>query len=78
MPQLRVKTIAAQNDDDLRYCREVIYADWNRDSIFGTTSPEKVTTLGSAKSANTSILNHTFTIRVPSITAAARWSIWFP
>jgi hypothetical protein len=62
----RLKTIAAQNDDDLRYCREVIYADWNRDSIFNTTTPEKITTLGSAKTANTSVLNHTFTIRVPT------------
>ena len=62
----RLKTVAAQNDDDLRYCRVVIYADWNCDSIFNTTSPEKVTTLGSAKTANTSLLDHTFTVRVPA------------
>ena len=62
----RLKTVAAQNDDDLRYCRQAIYADWNCDSIFGTTSPEKVATLGSAKAANTSILNHTFSVRVPA------------
>ena len=62
----KLKTVAAQNDDDLRYCRVVIYADWNCDSIFNTTSPEKVTTLGSAKTANTSLLDHTFTVRVPS------------
>ena len=62
----RLKTVAAQNDDDLRYCRQAIYADWNCDSIFGTTSPEKVATLGSAKTANTSLLNHTFTVRVPA------------
>ena len=62
----RLKTIAAQNDDDLRYCREVIYADWNCDSIFDSTSSEKVVTLGKAKTENTAILNHTFTIRVPA------------
>ena len=62
----RLKTVAAQNDDDLRYCREVIYADWNCDSIFDSTSNEKAATLGSAKKANTAILNHTFTIRVPA------------
>lgn len=62
----RLKTVAAQNDDDLRYCREVIYADWNCDSIFDQTTNEKVATLGSAKTANTTILNHTFTIRVPA------------
>ena len=62
----RLKTVAAQNDDDLRYCRQVIYADWNCDSIFDSTTNEKVASLGSAKTANTSILNHTFTIRVPS------------
>ena len=62
----RLKTVAAQNDDDLRYCREAIYADWNCDSIFDTTTSEKVATLGNAKTANTNILNHTFTIRVPS------------
>lgn len=62
----RLKTVAAQNDDDLRYCRQVIYADWNCDSIFDSTSSEKVATLGSAKTANTSILNHVFTIKVPS------------
>lgn len=62
----RLKTVAAQNDDDLRYCRQAIYADWNCDSIFDTTTSEKVASLGSAKTANTSILNHTFTIRVPA------------
>lgn len=62
----RLRTVAAQNDDDLRYCREVIYADWNCDSIFDSTSNEKVASLGNARSANTSILNHAFTIRVPS------------
>lgn len=49
-----------------RYCREVIYADWNCDSIFDITSSEKVASLGNAKTANTSILNHTFAIRVPA------------
>jgi hypothetical protein len=62
----RLRTIAAQNDDDLRYCREVIYADWNCDSIFDHTSSEKITSLGKAKTANTEILNHIFTIRVPA------------
>ena len=61
-----LKTVAAQNDDDLRYCREAIFADWNCDSIFDSTTSEKVASLGNAKTDNTSILNHTFYIRVPS------------
>lgn len=62
----RLKTVAAQNDDDLRWCRQVIYADWNCDSIFDSTTSEKVATLGNAKSENTAILNHTFSVRVPA------------
>ncbi len=62
----RLKTVAAQNDDDLRYCREAIYADWNCDSIFDPTSSEKVASLGNAKTENAAILNHTFNIRVPA------------
>jgi hypothetical protein len=61
----RLKTVAAQNDNDLRWCRQAIFADWNCDSIFDTTTSEKVATLGNAKTENTVILNHTFSIRVP-------------
>ena len=64
--KFRIKTVATQNDDDLRWCRQAIYADWNCDSIFDSTTSEKVATLGSAKSENTQLLNHTFSISVPA------------
>lgn len=64
--KFRIRTVATQNDDDLRWCRQAIYADWNCDSIFDSTSSEKVATLGNAKSENTQLLNHTFSITVPA------------
>ena len=64
--KFRIKTVATQNDDDLRWCRQAIYADWNCDSIFDSSAYEKVASLGSAKSENTQLLNHTFSISVPA------------
>ena len=62
----RLRTVATQNDDDLRYCRALLVADWNCDSIFDTTSSEKIAALGDANTANTILLNRTFTVRVPT------------
>ena len=61
----RLQTVATQNGDDLSWCRIGIFADWNCDSIFDTTTNEKITIQGSAKTQNTTLLNRTYTIRVP-------------
>lgn len=60
---LRVKT--TQNDDDLRYCRAALFADWNRDFIFNTEGNELLARRGNANQANTAILNALFSISVP-------------
>lgn len=60
-----LQTVATQNGDDLSWCRIGIFADWNCDSIFDTTTNEKITIQGSAKTQNTTLLNRTYTIRVP-------------
>lgn len=60
------RTVATENDDDLRYCRAALFADWNNDSIFDTTKGEKIGALGTANAGNTALLDHTFTVRVPA------------
>ena len=62
----QLKTVATQNGDDLSWCRVGIFADWNCDSIFDTTTNEKITIQGSAKAQNKALLNKTFTINVPA------------
>ncbi|MBR1733379.1 MAG: DUF4091 domain-containing protein [Alloprevotella sp.] len=61
----RLRTTTAQNDDDLRYCRALLVADWNCDSIFDTTGAEVIARVGSANTANESLLTRTFVVRVP-------------
>lgn len=62
-----LKFKATTNDDDIRYCRMGIYADWNNDSIFAVSegSNEIVAEVGNAKAANTSLLNYSKKITVP-------------
>ena len=62
----KLRTVATQNDDDLRYCRAALFADWNNDSIFDTTGGERLALVGSEKTANTTLLDRTFTVRVPA------------
>ena len=62
----QLKTVATQNGDDLSWCRVGVFADWNCDSIFDTTTNEKITIQGSAKVQNKALLNKTFTINVPA------------
>lgn len=62
----RLRTTADQNEDDLRYCRLGIYADWNGDSVFALAGEEAVTFEGVAKTANTSLLNGNYQITVPA------------
>ena len=66
---VRLKTVATQNDDDLRYCRVALYADWNNDSIFDVGKNERLTTAGSANTANTALLNRTFSFKIPASAA---------
>ncbi|MBR6494661.1 MAG: DUF4091 domain-containing protein, partial [Prevotella sp.] len=61
----RLKTVATENNDDLRWCRVGIFADWSCDSIFDTTTNEKIGVYGNATSENKTLLNRTYTIRVP-------------
>lgn len=59
-------SVANQNDDDLRYCRLLVVADWTGDSIFDTSTAEKIVALGSANTANTALLDRRITVRVPA------------
>ena len=60
---LRVKT--TQNDDDMRYCRAALFADWNRDFVFNTEGNELLGRKGNANQANSTLLNALFSISVP-------------
>ncbi len=59
----RLNTKPTTNDDDLRWCRSALFADWNSDFIFSPT--ELVGRAGSKESGNTSLLSHTYRITVP-------------
>lgn len=61
----RIRTTAAQNDDDMRYCRLGIFADWNGDSVFALTGDEAVARVGSAEAANTALLTGNYLVNVP-------------
>jgi hypothetical protein len=57
--------VPTTNDDDIRYCRVALFADWNNDSIFDVKSNELVARVGAANVANNQLLNYTFTVKVP-------------
>ncbi len=57
--------VPAQNDDDLRWCRVGVFADWNTDSIFNTFDGELVERRGNAETENRDLLNSTFQVTVP-------------
>lgn len=61
----RIRTVTSQNDDDMRYCRLGIFADWNGDSLFALTGNEVVTRVGNAQTANTALLNGNYLVNVP-------------
>lgn len=61
--RLRVKP--TQNDDDLRWCRVALFADWNQDLAFGNTTPELIQRVGEKETNNDTLLDYTFTINVP-------------
>lgn len=62
----RIRTTAAQNSDDLRYCRLGIFADWNGDSVFALTGPESVAAAGEANTANNALLSGNYLVEVPA------------
>lgn len=57
--------VPTTNDDDIRYCRAALFADWNNDSIFNLTNNEVVERVGSANVANSQLLSYTFSVTVP-------------
>ena len=61
-----VATTATQNSDDIRYCRAALYADWNNDSVFSLAGDELIERVGKANTANTELLDKSFTITVPT------------
>jgi hypothetical protein len=61
----RLQVVPTTNDDDIRYCRAGLFADWNNDSIFNVTDNEVVARVGSANQTNSQLLNCTFSVSVP-------------
>ena len=59
---LKLKT--ATNDDDMRYCRMRIYADWDGNKIF--SQEELVASVGNPNQANNTLLDYSKSISVPS------------
>ena len=66
-----LETTATQNSDDIRYCRAALYADWNNDSVFNLVGNELIERVGSGSTANTELLDKTFTITVPAEAVSA-------
>ncbi len=59
----------ATYDDGLQWCRDALFADWNADSIFDTTT-ETIARAGNAKADNsTTLLEQTFSLTVPTTAA---------
>lgn len=61
-----IRTTAAQNSDDLRYCRLGIFADWNGDSVFALSGDEVVARVGNAEVANIALLTGNYIVNVPA------------
>lgn len=57
---------ATTNDDDIRYTRAVVCADWNCDKIFNTYGSEAVASFGKANSGTADMLDITANFNVPS------------
>ena len=68
----KVETIALQNSDDLRYCRAALYADWNNDSVFSLVDDELIERVGKANTANTELLDKSFSVTVPENAAIGK------
>lgn len=62
--KLRLK--AAENDDDLAYCRLVVAADWDRNGAFGSRADEIIGRVGTASAATPLLRDCTVSLRVPA------------
>lgn len=60
-----LRAVAAENDDDIRYCRVALFADWNRDLTFDISGGERIELVGKANQGNSELLDYTFHISVP-------------
>ncbi len=61
-----LRTWGKTNDDDLRYCRAALFADWDNDSIFNTLNAnELVARYGNANTSNNNVLNTITKVTVP-------------
>lgn len=61
----KLRAVPTTNDDDIRYCRAALFADWNGDSIFDISTDEQIAIVGNANTGNNSLLSYTFTVNVP-------------
>ncbi len=61
-----------QNDDDLRFCRVILYADWDGDGNFGSRKDETIDTTGVAgtnaiaRTGNPDVLDYNISFTVPA------------
>ncbi|MEG1837956.1 MAG: DUF4091 domain-containing protein [Bacteroidaceae bacterium] len=58
--------VATTNEDDIRFTRATIYADWNCDNIFNTFGNEVISKFGNADREDMKMLNITTKIYIPS------------
>lgn len=67
---LRLK--GTENDDDLRFCRVILFADWDGDGNFGSRNDERIDTTGAvgsnaiARTGNPGVLDYNVTFTVPA------------
>lgn len=62
----RLRLCATTNNDDMRYCRVVIAADWNRDFFFNPLHDEILFRDGAAAAENKKVLDESVTVSVPA------------
>lgn len=60
-----LRAVAVENDDDIRYCRAALFADWNMDLSFDIPGGERIELAGNANQGNPELLDYTFRISVP-------------
>lgn len=60
-----LRAVAVENDDDIRYCRAALFADWDMDLYFDISGGERIDLVGKANQGNPELLDYTFRISVP-------------
>ena len=67
-----IRLQGTQNDDDLRFCRVILYADWDGDGNFGSRDDEAIDTTGVAgtnaiaRTGNPDVLDYNVSFTVPA------------